>query len=89
MKCCKANKAAPAAPTEADSVGVAIPINIDPSTDKIKNMGDGKYQVVNSAFSNCMDIHGSINEKFKNWRKPMTWKCYNVKQQRFIFEAER
>ena len=35
----KAKRAAPAAPTEADSVGVAIPINIDPKTAKIKKIG--------------------------------------------------
>ena len=35
----KAKIAAPAAPTEADSVGVATPRKIDPRTAKIKNIG--------------------------------------------------
>ena len=56
---------------------------------KIKNMEDGKYQVINSAFSNCMDIKAPTKEKYKNWLRPMTWQCYNVKQHKFIFEAER
>ena len=35
----KANNEAPAAPTEADSVGVAIPSRMEPSTNKIKING--------------------------------------------------
>ena len=35
----KANNAAPAAPTDADSVGVATPRNIEPKTAKIKKIG--------------------------------------------------
>jgi hypothetical protein len=56
---------------------------------KIKNMGSARYQVINSAFSNCMDIQGSTRYKHRNWLRPMTWKCYNVRQHKFIFEAER
>ena len=47
----KANKAAPAAPTDADSVGVAIPINIEPRTDKIKKMGGMTSKIAVLIFS--------------------------------------
>ena len=52
-----ASKAAPAAPTEADSVGVAIPRKIDPKTASIKNIGGITSKI---AFLHISDLDLSV-----------------------------